>query len=1020
MVQESTETDGTTRIGNGATGDAPATLLDGKYRIERVLSEGTFGQTYLAYDTRLRRAVAIKELLASRAAADQAGYARYLERFEREARAAATIHTPYIVTVHELITSPEGDSYLVMEHVDGTRLSDLMASVGSLPVERAVPIAVDIAQALDAAHDQDIVHRNIKPSNIMLTKRGTAKLADFGVAQVGAESERTDVAVSHPGTPPYMSPEQANGTGFLDGRSDLYALGLVLYEMLVGARYVQRQQPIALAKPDLSPQLVAIVDKLLQPDPNARYQSAADLLADLRALSSASRRSTDSQGSQSQSSQPPGWQAQGTQSQEPQYQTWQSQSAQSQDWHQGTQSRGWGAQPATTSSHRGRDRFVALAGWLLALLLLIGGIPAFIFAGKNTRTVVATPAPTTRSSPTVAITPTSGSGGAATNDPVYTVADAKNLIAYSYPKEWAASGAQLSGGEVVRAYQSVKLIGTAIIAKAAVSPSITLDAYVDDDISRLTTKHQPGPQGKQSLKIAGQDARSYDYLFTRNGEPYVAYQYYMLRENRIWNLFYEAPQRTLTAFRAQSDVMINSFVLCPASGCTQKQTEPNPITGRLVPWMDPKGLVTLQFPEGWGRLTPDDNGTTALVLAGPEGLQFSVDISDQGRSPDQIIKDLLDSQAKDANDVYKAATPADITIGGEAGKTVQYTFVSKLYADTTPSDAQVWAVNHGGKTIYILGKIIGAHRAEVEGIINSITFAPLTTFKDPNGLLTVQHLPSWVEGDAPNDHQVFRLNGPDNLTVDAYMYDPQQDPSIMTEIQYIRDYHAKSTNFVYVDSAVADVTIGGAPAKYMTSMSRAKDKPSAIPELDAYWVINQGGREFAFQAFDIGTHANELRTMMDSVTFGGAPSTLGQAKTWTDPDGRVQLQYQSNWTITRDTTLPENILVVNGPDGAYFRVNVTDQRGSLTQEMQDIRDGHTSSKDNTYKDGGNVDTKVGGDTALTLQYTYTAKNQANGTPVEGQWWLVNRNGREIAFQASNIGTHRAEIEAMLKSVVFPK
>ena len=266
---------------------APTTLMDGRYRIERTIGQGAFGRVFLAFDTRLRRSVAIKELLSARNKGDRETYERYLERFEREARAGGVVQHPNVVAVHELAIDRDENYYLIMEYIDGTDLRELLDQVGTLPIERAVTIATEVARGLEAVHEEDIVHRDLKPANIMLTRRGVAKLTDFGIAQVGTESHRTQVASGHPGTPIYMSPEQASGYGYLDGRSDLYALGLVLYEMLVGEPYARRRQPLTVARPDVSPQLDAIVSRLMAREPEARYQHAGEVVEALQALSSA-------------------------------------------------------------------------------------------------------------------------------------------------------------------------------------------------------------------------------------------------------------------------------------------------------------------------------------------------------------------------------------------------------------------------------------------------------------------------------------------------------------------------------------------------------------------------------------------------------------------------------------------------------------------------------------------------------------------------------------------------------------
>ncbi|MGI8690605.1 MAG: protein kinase domain-containing protein [Thermomicrobiales bacterium] len=283
--------DGETRVA-GDTPAPPDALLGGKYRVERVIGEGAFGRVYLATDTRLRRPVAVKELLATRNATDPELFQRYLDRFGREARAGGAITHPNVVTVYELEIDNHQNTYLVMEYVDGMNLAALLSQVGNLPVERVIAIALDVARGLAVVNDADVVHRDLKPANIMISRRGGAKVGDFGIAQVGTESQRTQVVVGHPGTPLYMSPEQASGFGYLDGRSDLYSLGLVIYEMLAGEPYARRRVPLAQARPETPPALVAIVEKLIQKDPDQRYQSADDVIADLSKLSLAPQRPT--------------------------------------------------------------------------------------------------------------------------------------------------------------------------------------------------------------------------------------------------------------------------------------------------------------------------------------------------------------------------------------------------------------------------------------------------------------------------------------------------------------------------------------------------------------------------------------------------------------------------------------------------------------------------------------------------------------------------------------------------------
>jgi len=207
-----------------------------EYRIVRVLGQGGFGTVYLAHDTLLDRPVAIKELTIT-AQTDEVAFKRFIQ----EARIAGGLNHPHIVTVYALkVVGP--NVYLVMEYLAGGSLRALLEQRGSLPVEQAVHIAADLCEGLAAAHAQDIVHRDVKPENILLTEDGRAKVGDFGITHVprgtgGTYLSQLTGAGLQPGTLLYMSPEQIRGQQ-VDGRSDVYQVGVLLYEMLTGRHYV--------------------------------------------------------------------------------------------------------------------------------------------------------------------------------------------------------------------------------------------------------------------------------------------------------------------------------------------------------------------------------------------------------------------------------------------------------------------------------------------------------------------------------------------------------------------------------------------------------------------------------------------------------------------------------------------------------------------------------------------------------------------------------------------------------------
>jgi predicted Ser/Thr protein kinase len=272
------------------------------YRILEKLGEGGMGVVYRAHDTRLDRTVAIKIVHP-----DAAANRQRRERFAREAKAASALNHSHIVTIHDIDRdSSEGNDldFIVMEYVDGTSLDRLLEKK-LLPVLEALDYASQIASALSAAHAAGIVHRDVKPANVMLSKGGEAKLVDFGLAkltepQSGGDSTPTASAGLRTeqgtvlGTPSYMSPEQAEGRP-VDGRSDVFSFGSVLYEMLTGRRPFQGDSQVSVRKAvitttppspramrfEIPPDVERIVFRCLQKEPEARYPSGAELLRDL-------------------------------------------------------------------------------------------------------------------------------------------------------------------------------------------------------------------------------------------------------------------------------------------------------------------------------------------------------------------------------------------------------------------------------------------------------------------------------------------------------------------------------------------------------------------------------------------------------------------------------------------------------------------------------------------------------------------------------------------------------------------
>jgi eukaryotic-like serine/threonine-protein kinase len=263
------------------------TLLSGRYRLDARIGAGGMSTVYRAFDTTLERLVAIK--LMHR---DIAGQPDQLERFRREARAVAQLNHPHVVGVIDA-GEDGGTPYIVFEHVDGETLKDRIRRHGRLPVAEAIAYAIEIARALGAAHERGIVHRDVKPQNVLVDGEGTAKVTDFGIARTLDQDGLTaDGRVL--GTTDYVSPEQALGHA-VTGQSDLYSLGIVLFEMLTGdvpfkgenqvavaMKHVREELPdVQVLRPEVASALAAIVDRATAKELDQRYADDRQLIADL-------------------------------------------------------------------------------------------------------------------------------------------------------------------------------------------------------------------------------------------------------------------------------------------------------------------------------------------------------------------------------------------------------------------------------------------------------------------------------------------------------------------------------------------------------------------------------------------------------------------------------------------------------------------------------------------------------------------------------------------------------------------
>ncbi len=242
----------------------PGTLLAQRYRVVSLLGRGGMGEVYRANDLLLGQTVALKFLPAQ-----WTSHEATLARFRNEVRIARQISHPNVCRVYD-IGEAEGSTYLSMEYVDGEDLASLLRRIGRLPQDKALEIARQLCAGLAAAHDKGVVHRDLKPGNIMLDGQGQLRITDFGLAGVAGE-----VKDIRSGTPAYMAPEQRSGRE-VTARSDIYALGVVLHEVFTGSRFSGDS-----SHPDLAPEVDRVIRRCLAEDPAKRPASALAVSAAL-------------------------------------------------------------------------------------------------------------------------------------------------------------------------------------------------------------------------------------------------------------------------------------------------------------------------------------------------------------------------------------------------------------------------------------------------------------------------------------------------------------------------------------------------------------------------------------------------------------------------------------------------------------------------------------------------------------------------------------------------------------------
>src|ERR1700676_2777820 len=263
-------------------------VLSGRYELSHLVARGGMAEVYRARDQLLDRPVALKVLFPE-LSVDRS----FVERFRREAQAAANLSHPNIVPVFDW-GEDSGTYFIVMEFIDGRPLSSILKTAGPLSADRTADIGAHVAAPLGDAHKHDVIHRDVKPGNVLITDEGQVKVTDFGIARAINTEESLTQTGAVMGTATYFSPEQAEGVG-VDARSDIYSLGVVLFEMVTGRPPFLGDTPVAVASkhvrdhppaprelnPSIPPTFEAIILKAMAKDPAHRYRTAEELRADL-------------------------------------------------------------------------------------------------------------------------------------------------------------------------------------------------------------------------------------------------------------------------------------------------------------------------------------------------------------------------------------------------------------------------------------------------------------------------------------------------------------------------------------------------------------------------------------------------------------------------------------------------------------------------------------------------------------------------------------------------------------------
>ncbi len=571
------------------TRQAETPLLLNRYRVEGMLGEGGLGTVVKAYDTRLKSLRAIKTL--KRTVTTDPETSRALEeRFTREAEAGSRMGiNPNLVAVYDLVADTDGTLYLILEYVTGGTLADRIRQ-GPLPLADALRVTADAARGLQAAHAVGIVHRDVKPANIFLAPDGRAQVGDFGIAQIDDLSGRTRSTVGHPGTPLYMSPEQAHMTAYVQPATDQYSLGLVLFESLTGVAYRRLGAQEARARlAALPPPVAAVIERMTAENPDNRYPAMGGVLAALQAVERSLRADERAVGSPEDGRDgrggPPGLAVGSPDA--PTYARMETTGTPAVNL-QPAPPVPYTPSPAQPAPSRGKRGILLGVGGLLVVALIAGG--AFLALGRGGSS---TPAPQTATAPTIS--------GAGTRQQADATCPQGNCT--------VAAGATVNAGVTTAANPTapVPTTATAPQANATSLPVATTAGTITAG----------GPPVSATIATPGKDV---PYTFTGSSGQIVAVQ--------ASKATFTGCGTTISLLKPDGSPLGSPVAICGGAGFLDQQRLPTGGTYTLLikPDGTTRGLVTLTlytFVDVTGTIAPDSAPVSVKITTPGQNARYT-------------------------------------------------------------------------------------------------------------------------------------------------------------------------------------------------------------------------------------------------------------------------------------------------------------------------------------------------------------------------------------------------------------